>query len=175
MANHALTCFLGSNLMVSVCTRNGSNGGSCGFTGRKAENGTLTCTKQTIFSIFSSAQPDALTEGMYLQMPLTLQNPTFVFIRAKYFLVCEVSASGPVSRIITYDLPFPPTERSNPSYLQVEWCSIQMSRSCNSRQIGWNWNEIQQLAIPVQGGTQRKRKPFRHFNVATPCENKPWK
>jgi len=115
-----LTCFLGSNLMVSVCTRNGSNGGSCGFTGRKAENGTLTCTKQTFISIFSTAQPGALTEAMYLQMPLTLQNPTFVFIRAKYFLVCEVSASGPVSRIITYDLPFPPTERSNPSYLQVE-------------------------------------------------------
>lgn len=51
---------------------------------------------------------------------LTLQNPTFVFIRAKYFLLCEVSASGPVSRIMIYDLPFPPTERSNPSYLQVE-------------------------------------------------------
>uniref|UniRef100_A0A0A9E0F0 Uncharacterized protein n=1 Tax=Arundo donax TaxID=35708 RepID=A0A0A9E0F0_ARUDO len=74
--------------MVSVCTRKGSRGGSCGFTGRKAENGTL-----------------------------TLQNPTFVVIRAKYFLLCNVSASGPVSRITTYDLPFPPTERSKPSYL----------------------------------------------------------
>lgn len=29
--------------MVNVCTRNGSNGGSSGFTGRKDENGTLTC------------------------------------------------------------------------------------------------------------------------------------
>lgn len=43
----ALTCLFGSNLMVSVCTRKGSSGGSCGFTGRKDENGTLTCRKQT--------------------------------------------------------------------------------------------------------------------------------
>lgn len=37
------TCLLGSKRIVSVCTRNGSNGGSSGFTGRKDENGTLTC------------------------------------------------------------------------------------------------------------------------------------
>lgn len=32
--------------MVNVCTRNGSNGGSSGFKGRKEENGTLTCQLQ---------------------------------------------------------------------------------------------------------------------------------
>jgi len=81
-------CLFGSNLMVNVCTRKGSRGGSCGFTGRKDENGTL-----------------------------TLQKPTFIFIRAKYFLLWDVSASRPVSRITTYDLPFPPTEKIKPSYL----------------------------------------------------------
>lgn len=37
------TCRLGSNRIVIVCTRKGSIGGSSGFTGRKDENGTLTC------------------------------------------------------------------------------------------------------------------------------------
>lgn len=37
------TCLLGSKRMVSVCTRKGSKGGSSGFTGRKDENGILTC------------------------------------------------------------------------------------------------------------------------------------
>lgn len=41
--NKVQTCLLGSNRMVNVCIRNGSNVGSSGFTGRKDENGTLTC------------------------------------------------------------------------------------------------------------------------------------
>jgi hypothetical protein len=62
-----------------------------------------------------------------LQTLLTRQKPTFVVIRAKYCLLCEVSASGPVSRITTYDLPFPPTERIKPSYL------------CKNDRIGMAW------------------------------------
>ena len=44
------TCLLGSNRMVIVCTRNGSNGGASGFTGRKDENGTLTCQLHTVLT-----------------------------------------------------------------------------------------------------------------------------
>lgn len=36
--------------MVIVCTRNGSNGGSSGFTGRKDENGTLICQLHTVLT-----------------------------------------------------------------------------------------------------------------------------
>jgi hypothetical protein len=79
-----------------------------------------------------------------------------VFIRAKYFLLCEVSASGPVSRMITYDLPFPPTERSKPSYLQIEYAvytSQNLMTSCTYKKaeikkkaydtcLGWNLEEV---------------------------------
>lgn len=113
-------------------------------------------------------------------MLLTLQNPTFVVIRAKYFLLCDVSARGPVSRITTYDLPFPPTERSKPSYLlhrTAVACHIltklhrSAQRSCSIRETV---KKIQELLIPVKGGTQRKRQPFRYFNISTSCENKTW-
>lgn len=39
------TCRLGSKRIVNVCIRNGSWGGSSGFTGLKDENGTLTWAK----------------------------------------------------------------------------------------------------------------------------------
>lgn len=120
---------MGSNLIVSVCTRKGSRGGSWGFTGRKAENGTLTCRKTEkakemvnswiLWFLRWKHKHLIIQLGYWTQ--LTLQNPTFVVIRAKYFLLWEVSASGPVSRITTYDLPFPPTEKSKPSYLCIQW------------------------------------------------------
>lgn len=55
---------------------------------------------------------------------LTLQKPTFVLILAKYIVLCEVSAKGPASRIITYDLPFPPTENTRPSYLNIKYENV---------------------------------------------------
>lgn len=58
---------------------------------------------------------------------LTLQKPTFVLILAKYIVLCEVSAKGPASRITTYDLPFPPTENTRPSYLN------KATRRCKDR------------------------------------------
>lgn len=55
---------------------------------------------------------------------LTLQKPTFVLILAKYILLCDVSAKGPASTIITYDLPLPPTENTRPSYLKYNYYNI---------------------------------------------------
>ena len=56
-----------------------------------------------------------------LMRKLTLQNPAFVLIRAKYILLCVVSAEGPDSRIKTYGLPFPPTDSTSPSYLTKDF------------------------------------------------------
>lgn len=123
------TCLLGSKRMVKVWTRKGSNGGSSGFTGRNDENGTLTWKidrwerRKVRVSAYATDHCRKLTFNqlvivfLKVKIFLTLQNPTFVLIRAKYSLLWDVSAEGPASRIITNDLPFPPTLRSKPSYL----------------------------------------------------------
>lgn len=49
-----VTCLLGSNRIVNVCTRKGSKSGSSGCTGRNDENGTLTCHSNTNKSVIHS-------------------------------------------------------------------------------------------------------------------------
>lgn len=49
-----ITCLLGSNRIVNVCTRKGSKTGSSGCTGRNDENGTLTCHSNTDKSVIRS-------------------------------------------------------------------------------------------------------------------------
>jgi hypothetical protein len=74
--------------MVIVCTRNGSNGRSSGFTGRKAENGTLTCHLHKTEAVKRrNWNLDLYSTKRKVSEMLTLQNPTLVLILAKYNLL----------------------------------------------------------------------------------------